>query len=304
MQGQQAGRNELAAAQCDIAVRFHAPPPDLARFFTTFYRVEIAVRAGERVADALQPEWGNLRFFAGDLPVSRSASGDEVRDADFVPTGPSSGPAHFTLGNTRIWGIGLLPLGWATFVGEPANRMANRVFDGRVEPVFAPFVPLADDLTERREREEEEVERLVRFFRHEAPRHGKEDPRIGAIHAMLLEDDLPNVATMAERAGMNQRTLERLTRRVFGFPPKLLLRRQRFMRSLASFMLDPAGKWSASIDPRYCDQSHFVRDCREFLGMTPSEYAAMEHPVMASFLRERHRVHGTAVQTLDRPVAR
>ena len=292
---------DVSALKCDIAVRFHAPPPDLARFFTTFYRVEISVPEGERVADALQPEWGNLRFFYGDLPVSRSASGDVVREADFAPTGPSTGPLEFTLGNTRIWGVGLLPLGWATFVGEPADRMANRVFDGRREPTFAAFVPLADDLTARADREAEEVERLVRFFRHEAPRHGPEDPRIPAIHAMLLDGDLDNVAALAERAEMNQRTLERLICRAFGFPPKVLLRRQRFMRTLASYMLNPAAKWSTLIDGCYYDPSHFVRDCRRVLGMTPSEYVALDHPVMAGFLRERQRAFGSPVQTLDRP---
>lgn len=289
------------ATQCDIAVRFHAPPADLARFFTTFYRVEIAVPPGERVADALQPEWANLRFFAGDLPVSRSASGDEVRGADFVPTGPSTSPLEFTLGNTRLWGIGLLPLGWSTFVGCPADRMANRVFDGRAEPAFAPFAPLADELTGRVERESAEHDRLVEFFRNEAPRHGAEDQRIQAIHTMLLEEDLPDVATLAERAGLNQRTLERISRRAFGFAPKLLLRRQRFMRSLAAFMVRPDARWSGSIDTRYCDQSHFVRDCHAFLGMAPSEYAAMDHPIMASFVRERFRLHGSPVQTLDAP---
>ncbi|WP_374406974.1 helix-turn-helix domain-containing protein [Pelagerythrobacter sp.] len=291
------------ATQCDIAVRFHAPPADLARYFTTFYRVEITVPEGVRVADALQPEWGNLRFFSGDLPVSRSASGDLVRDADFAPTGPSSGPLEFTLGNTRLWGVGLLPLGWSTFIGQPANAMANRVFDGRAEPAFAPFVALADALTGEAEREEEECARLIAFFRHEAPRHGREDARIGAIHAVLLADALPSVAEMAGRAGINQRTLERLSRRAFGFPPRVLLRRQRFMRSLAAFMLDPKAGWSHSIDTGYYDQSHFVRDCHDFLRMTPSEYAALDHPVMAGFLRERQRAFGSPVQTLDRPAA-
>ncbi|WP_338446678.1 helix-turn-helix domain-containing protein [Pelagerythrobacter marensis] len=293
----------VASAQCDIAVRFHAPPADLARFFTTFYRVEIVVPGGRRVADALQPEWGNLRFFTGDLPVSRSSGGDLVENADFVATGPSSGPLDFTLGNTRLWGIGLLPLGWTTFVGQPAHLLANRVFDGRAEPAFAAFVPLADDLTGEADRAHDEYERLVRFFRHDAPRHDPEDPRIAAIHAMLLDDDIGDVAAMARRAGLTTRTLERLTRRAFGFPPKLLLRRQRFMRSLSAFMLDPKANWSGSIDGRYYDQSHFVRDCHRFLGVTPSEYAAMDHPVMASFVRERHRLYGSAVQTLDRPSA-
>lgn len=293
----------MASAQCEIAVRFHAPPADLARFFTTLYRVEIVVPEGARVADALQPEWANLRFFAGDFPVSRSVAGDRVAGADFVATGPSSGPLDFTVGTTRLWGIGLLPLGWATFVGEPAHRAANRVFDGRQAPPFAAFVPLADDLAADPGREEAEYARLVRFFRHEAPRHGDEDPRIAAIHAMLLEEDVGDVADMAERAGLTTRTLERLARRAFGFPPKLLLRRQRFMRSLANYMLDPQAGWSGSIDRGYYDQSHFVRDCHRFLGMAPSEYAAMGHPVMASFVRERHRLYGSAVQTLDRPSA-
>ncbi|WP_047807027.1 AraC family transcriptional regulator [Pelagerythrobacter marensis] len=293
----------MDSAQCEIAVRFHAPPADLARFFTTFYRVEITVPEGMRVADALQPEWGNLRFFAGDLPESRSPEGDRIENADFVATGPSSGPLNFSVGSTRLWGIGLLPLGWTTFVGQSAHLAANRAFDGRKDAAFAPFVPLADDLDAEPVHERKEYERLVRFFRHEAPRHGREDPRIAAIHAMLLDDDFGDVAAMARRAGLTTRTLERLARRAFGFPPKLLLRRQRFMRSLARFMLDPDANWSGSIDGCYYDQSHFVRDCHRFLGMSPSDYAALDHPVMAGFVRERHRLYGSAVQTLDRPSA-
>ena len=58
---------DVSALKCDIAVRFHAPPPDLARFFTTFYRVEISVPEGERVADALQPGWG-VAYHAAQTP--------------------------------------------------------------------------------------------------------------------------------------------------------------------------------------------------------------------------------------------
>jgi len=73
------------------------------------------------------------------------------------------------------------------------------------------------------------------------------------------------------------------------------------MRSLAQFMLDPSLGWVGAIDALYVDQSHFVRDCHEFLGMTPSEYAAQDHPVISAFMRERMRAHGSAAQTLDVP---
>jgi hypothetical protein len=35
--------------------------------------------------------------------------------------------------------------------------------------------------------------------------------------------------------------------------------------------------------------------------MAPSEYAAMPHPILDTFIHERARIHGAAVQTLDRP---
>ena len=285
---------------CDIAVRFHEPPEDLARYFTTFYRVEFDCPDGP-VRDALHPEWGGLRFFSGSCPVSRIDGGGEVRDADFSAMGPSSKPVEFELDSCRMWGIGLLPLGWATFMGVPAHGMANRIFDGRAEPGFAQFLPLADRLTGAPENESEELDRLVAFFREEVPRNGAEDPRIVAIHQVLLDPTLPDVAGMAARTGLNPRTMERLCRKAFGFGPKKLLRRQRFMRSLADFMLDPSLGWIEAIDSLYFDQSHFVRDCHEFLGMAPSEYAALDHPVLAAFMRERMKAHGSAVQTLDAP---
>ena len=77
------------------------------------------------------------------------------------------------------------------------------------------------------------------------------------------------VAELVRRSGASQRTVERLCRRAFGFTPKLLLRRQRFMRSLADFVLDPTLKWIDAIDSQYHDQAQFVRDFRQFMGMTP-----------------------------------
>ena len=112
---------------------------------------------------------------------------------------------------------------------------------------------------------------------------------------------LRSVAELAERSGLNARTLERLCRRAFGFAPKLLLRRQRVMRSLAAFMLRKSGNWSDVIDHHYHDQAHFVRDFRAFMHMSPREYAGLDHPILTAFMPERVRIWGSPAQTLDRP---
>ena len=284
-----------------VAVKFHQPPRDLERYFTTFYCADITPDNDVKIVDSLHPEWAGLRFFSGSFPDSRIGNGQRLSGADAILTGPTSQLLHFSLGKTRFWGIGLLPLGWATFIGRPADAYANTMHNVRVEAQFAQFASLADLVLDPLTSEEQQLTAIETFFRDEAPRFGKEDPRIVTIHAVLLEPELPQVSEMAARCGLNQRTLERLCRKYFGFSPKILLRRQRFMRSVADFMLDPSMGWIGAIDSLYFDQSHFVRDCKDFLGMPPSEYSAMDHPVIAEFVRERMRVHGSAVQTLDDP---
>ncbi|WP_128891592.1 AraC family transcriptional regulator [Erythrobacter sp. HKB08] len=285
---------------CDIAVRFHEPPVDLARYFTTFYRADFSCPDGP-VHDALQPEWGGVRFFDGKNLTSRLGKDQVLSGTDISVMGPSSQPVEFEIGSVAFWGIGLLPLGWARFMSVGASDWANRIGDGRTEADFAHFLPLRDRLSIAARDEESDLAAIVSFFRELVERTKEPDERILAIHEMLLDPDLPNVAAMAESCGMNPRTMERLCRRHFGFPPKLLLRRQRFMRSLSKFMLDPSLGWIGALDSLYFDQSHFVRDCHTFLGMSPSEYAARPHPILSAFMRERLKSHGSAVQTLDKP---
>lgn len=286
--------------ECKVSVRFHEPPADLKRYFTSFYRVEFDCPDGP-VDDALQPEWAGLRYFDTPGVTASLADGTTVADTTFNAMGPTSIPVGFRIVTARMWGLGLLPLGWATFMGLPAHEWSNRIFDGHREPVFAPFAALGPRLSFAPEHEQADLAAMAQLFRHEARRFEADEARILAVHAVLLDPDLPDVAGMAARVGLHPRTLERVCRKDFGFSPKRLLRRQRFMRSLAQFMLDPSLKWVGAIDALYFDQSHFVRDCREFVGMSPSEYAALEHPILRAVMRQRMAARGAAVQTLDRP---
>ena len=289
--------------QCRVEARFHKPPKHLERFFTTFCFGTVEVPDGGTVRDSMQPEWGTLRFFHDAAPSIELAGSATLSEARFVASGPTSEKIDYAIGTTRFWGVGMLPMGWAAFAGSSAHMMADRVVDGLIDPGHSKFLPLADMLLNTRMSEQDQLEQIIQFFSGDCERAKREDPRIASIHHCLLTSDLPNVKTMAEECGIGGRTLERLCRQAFGFSPKLLLRRQRFMRSLADFMLDPKGSWSNSIDSAYYDQSHFVRDSHRFLGMTPGEYAALDHPILSGFMRDRANNRGSAAQTLDAPGA-
>jgi AraC-like DNA-binding protein len=289
-----------------ITLRFALPRAELRPFVTTYYYAE--VRASERepvLEDYLHPEWANLRFIAADRCESAIGGEDLCAVPPFAATGPTTRPARFRIGSGRMWGIGLMPAGWAALVAGPAGDYADRFVDGLADPAFAAFHPLARALGESEEgfaeglaRIEEHMDRIL--AERGAGRIVTGEP-ILAISAALVDPDLATVAELAERVGMTVRSLERLTRRAFGFPPKLLLRRQRFLRSLAQFMLDPSLKWLHALDGQYHDQAHFVRDFKRFMGMNPTDYARLDKPFLVAAARARMEIAGQAVQGLHAP---
>lgn len=284
-----------------VKVKFLPPPEALRRYFTSFYIAEITPPPGEHAVDLLHPEWANLRFFSGALPIAESADGTRVEGTVFSATGPSTRAVRFSVGATRLWGIGLLPLGWAKFVHADAAEYANTIADGHAHPTFASFRPLAETLFGPEPDVDAEFARIADHFLARIDEPVADEGRIIAIHKALIDPEVNSVTALVERTGGTPRTVERVCRRAFGFAPKLLLRRQRFMRSLAQFMLDPGIRWSAALDGHYYDQAQFVRDFRDFMGMTPSRYAALDKPIVGAVVRERARIAGAAVQTLDGP---
>lgn len=294
---------KLTGPRHSVRSEFLAPPPQFAGCFTTFYKMELDVADGGVVEDHLQPEWANLRFFGGAVPTSQIGS-QTLSDARFSATGPSSLPCKFSLGTSRMWGIGILPLGWARLFEADAFDLANTIADGSRHEAFAKFDCLSDILCDPQADHDAQMaaitatmERLMQPSRDEA--------KIIRVHEALVNGDHATVADLADACAMSIRTLERVCRRYFGFTPKRLMRRQRFMRSLTSFMLRTGSggdvRWTEAMDGGYHDQAQFTREFSEFMTMTPSKYASLDHPILASFMEARARIWGSAAQTLDKP---
>ena len=286
----------------NLRARFFAPPAELAGCFTSFYLLEVDLAEGERVDDRLHPEWGNLRFFQGSLPETERRDGSVLAGTPFTATGPSSCPVRFSLPTTRMWGIGLLPLGWAKFMDASAKELADTVSDGMTHPAFAHFVPLYNALRRANVDAEGQAAIISEFFLA-LDRPVRNAAQIAAVHEALVDPAVHSAAELAGRANITHRTLERMCARCFGFAPQHLVRRQRMMRTLSAFMLTEKPTWSQVIDLHYTDHAHFTHEFQAFMQMSPSDYAGLDHPILGAFMAERARVMGSPVQTLDRPGA-
>jgi AraC-like DNA-binding protein len=295
-----AARGALPPSSQRLTAEFREPPPAFAGCFTSLYHLTLGLPEGAApVTDYLQPEWANIRFFCGTSPDGQIA-GTQVAGAPFVATGPSSLPCRFSLNTCRMWGVGFLPLGWARFFPEDASTVTNTICNGAAHPVFAHFAGLTKALCDPEATLKEQYDALVEGLAA-TMRPNRDESRIARVHAALVSGEHPAVHDLAEACAISVRTLERISTRYFGFPPKLLMRRQRFMRSLTTFMLQRDLRWTEAMDAHYHDQAQFTREFHEFMTMNPSEYAALDHPILTSFMEARARVWGSAAQTLDPP---
>lgn len=279
-------------------VRFIIPAQPLLRYVSTYYFFRIDT-GDEEQEDLLHPEWGSAHF-----TLSGSSRGNIVTEPSMpIPaanvTGPTGKASRIFCKSTVLAGIGILPLGWHRLIKAPADHWANRVGD-LDHPEFSLFKQIWDGLQGL-----SDPEKMAALFDgvllRAIDRHDPLEQDIEGIHQALADPNISSVGDLAEATGIGQQRLERLCRRIFGFPPKRLLRRQRFLRTLGSVMLDPDLKWTAALDRQYFDQAHFNRDFQEFMGMSPSQYLSMPRPISIPSNLARASQVGHPLQALQGP---
>jgi AraC-like DNA-binding protein len=285
-------------------IEFAAPHRDLRRFVTAYYISEVEGTNGDPVEDLLHPEWSSIRFLCKGKVTGSVLPDPPITMFPVTLTGHTSRAAAISCTSMKIASFGLLPLGWYRFIKKPAHRFSDHSVDahdvdGRVD--FAALLPQVQNASSLAEISALFDECLLAALKSKKRVDVEEEAAIEALHRAIADPDVATVAELTSRLGITTVQLERLSKRVFGFPPKLLLRRQRFLRTLGVVLMQPQSSWSEVLDPQYYDQAHFNRDFRRFFGMSPRQYLAMPKPIVAAAARERMRAIGGALQGLQMP---
>jgi AraC-like DNA-binding protein len=103
-------------------------------------------------------------------------------------------------------------------------------------------------------------------------------PRRRALRLLRTRPDL-DIAAIARDIGWSRKHLADRVRDAVGIGPRSFRRLLRFDRLTKAIGEDPAPDWTGlAHDVGYCDQSHLIREFREFAGLTPSQYVARSLP--------------------------
>ena len=189
-------------------------------------------------------------------------------------------------GRVEIVGIRFRPAGAFPFFRIPVEEFNGKVlaleavlgsFRREMLASVNPALPL--------EKKAGEIARLLhaRLSRSEPP-----DRTAECVAGEILRDPAgASVSALARAAGLSSRQLERKFRRHVGLEPKLFCRIQRFQRVFRTVEQLGGAPWAeVAVECGFYDQAHFIKECRQFSGLTPPVLFSQLTPMTEQFTRK------------------
>jgi AraC-like DNA-binding protein len=261
------------------------PPPELADYVAAFYLFE---SDDGSLDDLERADLGQFRLILSGQASVLFPDGREVPYFDKTLIGPRNSATRVIARGSpmRMFGYGLNPAGWAVMSGMHADVGADKVHSA-VELTGSPLDGYMSEIAACQTLAQMvaiTVERSTGFFAE------RKQPALWFIRATesWLESSLvPEITELEVATGLSRRQIERLAKQYFGGPPKFLIRKYRALRA-ANAIAQGKGDWQDYMDGTFYDQSHFIREIKEFTGMTPSAIRGAASPLSTlTFARAR-----------------
>ena len=276
-------------------IRYWRPDTRLAPYVSGYHDFRITLDGTQRQTDTFFPGWANIRLTFDAEPWSIKIG---RRIFDPVPEnalfGPTSHARYSNAGSGRLIGFGLTPGGWARFFPHSdLSLFADRVVP--LERLLPDCIDLRSALAEAADVQAALDSYLLDRLKVQTP----DNPHIAPLMAALGDPAIVSVAQLSCRLNLTAGRLLRLAKASFGFTPKLLLRRARFLRALDVLEAVDRGHWQDAAGwAGYWDGSHFLRDCHLFMGQPLGDYLKMPRPINRASRALRSEILGAPMQSL------
>ncbi|HEX6258479.1 MAG TPA: helix-turn-helix domain-containing protein [Candidatus Saccharimonadales bacterium] len=185
------------------------------------------------------------------------------------------------LASEVIVGVKFRPGGFYPFIRRPVCQLKAHTTD--IQSVF----PAADELfraTLLSQSDEGAVAMLETLLRDVRPQHNKKLDLIAKILAALEDNtSLQSVEAVARAFGISERSLQLLFQTYVGVGLKWVITRRRLLEAIAQVQAQPHRSWAdVAAELGYSSQSHFSREFKKVIGLSPSQYLRVISPTFSS----------------------
>jgi len=204
-------------------------------------------------------------------PVRAKKQGEDYfsRQPECVIVGPQITPVELELKkNHRAVMIGFQPGGLFRFLGIPMKEMFDDGIDG-FHILDRGINNLIDELRETQHPEEVNA-KVQTYLLHKTERVRELQPLDKALKKLYITGNNYTMDLVAQDACLSLRQFQRKCHERLGMNPKLYARIARFSKAYMMYEGNRQLTWS-QISHRcgYFDQMHFIKDFKEFAGVTP-----------------------------------
>lgn len=263
-----------------------APHPDLASVVKCYWTLEVPAQRDVERQLVIPDGCIEMAFLLAD-DIKRYTEGDEfvLQPRDMI-LGQIT--RQFTIeptGTVSSFAVRFYPYGFANFVDTPIERLANtetpldRVFGEAVAASLAGKVRQAPDTQTRiavvedfllsRLGDARTIDAVVRT----------------TVEAMFATKGSRAIKSLVNDDAAKRRKLEREFRRKIGMSPKQLGKVIRLQTALKLILnRGPESLTDIAYESEYYDQAHFIKDFREFTGITPKSFLGSEAMALSSVI--------------------
>lgn len=253
-----------------LALEYAPPADDLKELISSFYLFRVNNEPGEAGAQLERADRAQFRFLLEGGGSWEFCDGKTMGAAPITIIGPTTGPSTGRFeGPIEIFGAGLQPAGWGSLMGIEGDSHTDRLIDATA--IFGSGILAVHAALKAAETMDAKVAIGNEFTRKLLDRA---DPApfwfTRLVDRWLSSASSPDIDELIAESGLSKRQVERMTKRFYGSPPKLLARKYRALRAASALIRHEAGTEDLLEDGFY-DQSHLIRELKQFTGITPGQ---------------------------------
>lgn len=267
--------------------QYFKPKSDIRKLVSSYYNVTVP----DDISDIMRAEIANLRFvIRGQVSTDLNGVEEQYEQGASLLCGPTYRWSHVRFApGTQVFGAAITPMGWARLFDVDADQLADKLVP---LSAYVPTsgLPLIKDIFHALDEANRVRAADTLFAAIVDPARRINEDFLDQVSAWIVSPDPNELAVLISEMSLSQRQIERLCKKYFGSAPKLLHRKFRALHSANRLTWQELTDWQDIATTAYSDQSHFIREFKQFNGRTPSEFIKGAHILVRMTLEQRLQI--------------
>jgi AraC-like DNA-binding protein len=262
---------------------FH-PNPKLESLVSCYWTLEVPVKDPPQRQRIIPDGTIEMAFILGE-DIKRYTNGDEfIIQPRSMVLGQTIEPFYIEpTGYVNTFAIRFYPFGFSNFVNIPIENLANKetplkeLFGEQIAENLEKRIALAESVKEKIQ--------IIEGFLIEKLNEEKTIDKIvkTTIDALMLSKGSESISNIINKDKSTRRQLERMFKKQIGISPKQLGKVIRLQTALKLLLNQESEKLTnIAYKCEYYDQAHFIKDFKEFTGVSPKEFSGNENMTLSS----------------------